>query len=140
MSLASCGDAGLAKRVIKLLRGNSLLNSEIASLLNLNEDKLLKSAKTFLRKAASYQIDAGETFVNKEGNKDRRYTLVRYEPEKAKASFKPRNHMFFGVNKKSRMGKRPSCLAAAKERSALINSGNYSKEAEDILCEKYRLF
>lgn len=139
MALQNCGATGLAQRVIRVLKGRNLLNSEIAKLLNINEEVLLKESKNFLRKAASYEITAGKTFINERGIKDRSYELLRHEPERARASCRLKNHIYFGVNKKERMRKRTICLEAAKERSRLINSGNYNKEEEVKLCEKYGL-
>ncbi|EBA1299546.1 hypothetical protein IU871_000718 [Salmonella enterica subsp. enterica serovar Havana] len=137
--LQKCGVAGLAQRVIRVLKERRLLNSEIAKLLNINEEVLLKKSKNFLRKAASYEITAGKLFINERGVKDRVYELIRHEPERAMASCKLRNNIYFGVNKKSRMSKRNVFLEAARERSRLINTGNYSREEEVKLCEKYGL-
>ncbi|WP_167854911.1 hypothetical protein [Salmonella enterica] len=116
-----------------------MLNSEIAKLLNINEEVLLRESKNFLRKAASYEITAGKSFINERGVRDRVYELIRHEPERAMASCKLRNNIYFGVNKKSRMSKRTIFLEAARERSRLINTGNYSREEEVKLCEKYGL-
>ncbi|MBH0665070.1 hypothetical protein J3T28_07625 [Salmonella enterica] len=116
-----------------------MLNSEIAKLLNINEEVLLKESKNFLRKAASYEITAGKSFINERGVRDRVYELIRHEPEMAMASCKLRNNIYFGVNKKSRMSKRNIFLEAARERRRLINTGNYSREEEVKLCEKYGL-
>ncbi|ECG4020256.1 hypothetical protein EZW31_12815 [Salmonella enterica subsp. enterica serovar Agbeni] len=135
--LQKCGVTGLAQRVIRVLKERRLLNSEIAKLLNINEEVLLKESKNFLRKAASYEITAGKSFINERGVRDRVYELIRHEPERAMASCKLRNNIYFGVNKKSRMSKRTIFLEAAKERSRLINTGNYSREEEVRLCEKY---
>ncbi|EBD8879637.1 hypothetical protein LOH80_001418 [Salmonella enterica] len=139
MASINCGETGLAQRVIRVLKGRKLLNSEIAKLLNVNEEVLLKESKNFLRKAASYEIKASKTFINERGTKDRSYELLRHEPEKARASCRLKNHIYFGVNKKERMTSRTIYLEAAKERSRLINSGNYNKEEEVKLCEKYGL-
>lgn len=137
--LQKCGVKGLAQRVIRVLKERRLLNSEIAKLLNINEEVLLKESKNFLRKAASYEITAGKSFINERGVRDRVYELIRHEPERAIASCKLRNNIYFGVNKKSRMSKRTIFLEAARERSRLINTGNYSREEEVKLCEKYGL-
>lgn len=137
--LQKCGVKGLAQRVIRVLKERRLLNSEIAKLLNINEEVLLKESKNFLRKAASYEITAGKSFINERGVRDRVYELIRHEPERAMASCKLRNNIYFGVNKKSRMSMRNVFLEAARERSGLINSGNYSREEEVKLCEKYGL-
>ncbi|WP_260863397.1 hypothetical protein [Citrobacter sp. Marseille-Q6884] len=140
MALVSCGNAGLAQRVIRLLKEKPLLNSEIANLLNIDEGKLFKDSKTFLRRACSYDIEAGPIFITDRGAKDRLYTLKRYEPKKALATSKLKNHISFSLNKKPNGSDRRLYLAAAKERRGLINSNNYSEEAERALCEKYHLF
>lgn len=137
MALQNCGAKGLAQRVIRVLKERNLLNSEIAKLLNINEEVLLKESKNFLRKAASYEITAGKTFINERGIRDRVYALIRHEPERAMASCKLRNNIYFGVNKKVRMSRRTIFLEAARERSRIINSGNYNREEEVKLCEKY---
>ncbi|MGU6743953.1 hypothetical protein ACV2F4_07910 [Salmonella enterica subsp. houtenae serovar 6,7:z4,z24:-] len=139
MALQNCGAKGLTQRVIRALKGNKLLNSEIAKLLNINEEVLLRESKNFLRKAASYEITAGKTFINERGIRDRSYELLRHEPEKATASYRLKNHIYFGVKKRERMNKHAICLEAARERSGLINSGNYTKEEEEKLCKKYGL-
>ncbi|EAM2889424.1 hypothetical protein G6162_001531 [Salmonella enterica] len=131
MKSVHCGASGLAQRVIKLIKKQPLTNSELARLLNIDEVQFYKESKSFLRKAKSYEIVAGDIFINASGNKDRAYSLIRHEPKKAT----PKRMVNF--NSRGDSMSRVKGNKAAVERRKLIIAGKYNGEEERKLCEKY---
>lgn len=107
------------------------MNSELARLLNIDEVQFYKESKSFLRKAQSYEIAAGDVFINSSGNKDRSYSLVRHEPNKATTK------RMVNFNSRGDSLSRVKGNKAAVERRKLIIAGKYSAEEERKLCEKY---
>lgn len=131
MKSGHCGVRGLAQRVIKLIKNRPLMNSELARLLNIDEVQFYKESKSFLRKAQSYEISAGDVFINSSGNKDRSYSLVRYEPKKATTK------RMVNFNYRGDSISRVKGNKAALERRKLIVAGKYNRDEEHKLCEKY---
>ncbi|MBF4177257.1 hypothetical protein [Lelliottia nimipressuralis] len=119
--------------MIAELKRGPLLNSELAKILGIEQIKLIDNARNlFLRARESYEITADAEFIDGAGVRNCLYTLVRFEPDRAKSAFV--------ISKNKGQGGRAELnRKIAKERVKLINSGNYSKEAEKKLCEKYGL-
>ncbi|XUA17727.1 hypothetical protein ACQVA2_13695 [Citrobacter sp. OP27] len=134
----TCGGVRIAERVVKQLRRRPLLNSELAALLGVDELFLYKASRNFVKKRKSYEITAGEIFVNPLGNKDRLYHLTMFNPEEGRGSKNIKNCLHLtGVNYEEEKERRMIRLRMAKERSKLINAGKYCQQEEEKLCKKF---
>jgi hypothetical protein len=112
-----------------------MYHTELAKKFKLGGVRLNQIMCGRLVKRKSYEIKAGEWFINSEGNKDRLYSLIRHEPSKAKVKTTCRQAC--NINPYPSMSKREqqkiARTRAAKKRARLIAMGKYSQEEESKL-------
>lgn len=121
---------GFCERVIWVLSKESLTSQELAERLKIPHKELTKRMSVLLHERKSYQVIAGDWFVNNKGERERECRLVRINTDKSIAKTKVKQALTISNYKRRSEKDRERNRKIAKARARLIKAGAYSDSEE----------
>ncbi|QHA89552.1 hypothetical protein [Serratia rhizosphaerae] len=122
---------GFCERIIWMLSKEPLTSQELAGRLKIPHKELIKRMPALFHERKSYQVIAGEWFVNNKGEREREFRLVRINTDKSIAKTKIKQSLTISNYGRRNEKNRERNRKMAKARARLIKSGKYS-DAEEI--------
>jgi hypothetical protein len=113
-----------------VLSKEPLTSQELAERLKIPHKELTKRMSVLLHERKSYQVIAGDWFVNNKGEREREYRLVRINTDKSIAKTKVKQALTISNYKRRSEKDRARNRKIAKVRARLIKAGAYSDSEE----------